>query len=81
MIENIQNCLAFGMPGGPEWIIILIVAVLIFGRRLPEIARGMGKSLTEFKKGVREAQNEVTSTIDEDISPIDEAEAEAEDNA
>lgn len=81
MIENIQNCLAFGMPGGPEWIIILIVAVLIFGRRLPEIARGMGKSLTEFKKGVREAQNEVTSTIDEDISPIDEADAEAEDNA
>jgi len=76
MIENIQNCLAFGMPGGPEWIIILIVAVLIFGKRLPEIARGMGKSLTEFKKGVREAQNEVTSTIDEDVSPIDEAEAE-----
>ena len=79
MIENIQNCLAFGMPGGPEWIIILIVAVLIFGRRLPEIARGMGKSLTEFKKGVREAQNEVTTTIDDDVSPIDEAEA--EDNA
>jgi Sec-independent protein translocase protein TatA len=36
----------------------------------------MGKSLTEFKKGVTEAQNEVTKTIDEDISPIEEAEAE-----
>ena len=76
MIENIQNIAAFGMPGGPEWIIILIVAVLIFGRRLPEIARGMGKSLSEFKKGVREAQDDVTSVVDEDISPIEEAEAE-----
>ncbi|MBN1124708.1 MAG: twin-arginine translocase TatA/TatE family subunit, partial [Sedimentisphaerales bacterium] len=34
-------------------------AVLIFGRRLPEIARGIGKSLTEFKKGIKDAQNEV----------------------
>ncbi|MBW8016551.1 MAG: twin-arginine translocase TatA/TatE family subunit [Planctomycetes bacterium] len=76
MIENIQNIVAFGMPGGPEWIIILIVAVLIFGRRLPEIARGMGKSLSEFKKGVREAQDDVTSVVDDDISPIEEAEAE-----
>ncbi len=76
MIENIQNIVAFGMPGGYEWIIILVVAVLIFGRRLPEIARGMGKSLTEFKKGVREAQDDVTKTVDEDISPIEEAEAE-----
>jgi sec-independent protein translocase protein TatA len=78
MIENMQNIVAFGMPGGYEWIIILVVAVLIFGRRLPEIARGMGKSLTEFKKGVSEAQNEVTNVIDEDISPIEEAEAEEE---
>jgi len=69
----IQNIVAFGMPGGYEWIIILVVAVLIFGRRLPEIAKGMGKSLTEFKKGVSETQNEVTKIIDEGISPIEEA--------
>ena len=69
MIEHMQNVVAFGMPGGWEWIIILVVAVLLFGRRLPEIARGMGKSLTEFKKGVKEAQEEVTKTVDEDIAP------------
>ncbi len=65
MTENLQSVLAFGFPGGWEWMVVLVIAVLIFGRRLPEIARGLGKSITEFKKGVKETENEVKDAIDE----------------
>ena len=58
-----------GIPGGWEWIVILIVALLIFGRRLPEIARSVGKSLTEFKKGINEAK-ESTDDLASDVRGI-----------
>jgi sec-independent protein translocase protein TatA len=60
------NMLAImGLPAGSEWILIALVALLIFGRRLPEIARNVGKSLNEFKKGVKESQDEIHKSIDE----------------
>lgn len=61
---------AFGMPGGSEWFIILVIALLLFGKRLPEVARSMGKSITEFKKGVRGAEDEINNSLQEadDIS-------------
>lgn len=51
----------FGMPGGIEWIIILVVALLIFGRRLPEVMKSMGKGIVEFKKGIKGIEDEVES--------------------
>jgi sec-independent protein translocase protein TatA len=57
--------LGFWTPGPFELIIILVIAVLLFGRRLPEIARGLGKSLTEFKKGVHEAEETKDELVDD----------------
>ena len=55
-----MNILAiFGLPGGAEWIVILIVALLVFGRRLPDVARSVGKSIVEFKKGLKDVKNEI----------------------
>jgi len=48
-----------GMPGGTELIIILVVVLLLFGStRLPQLARGMGKSISEFKKGISEGETD-----------------------
>jgi len=61
--------LGFWTPGPIEIIVILVVALLIFGRRLPEIARNIGKSLTEFKKGVHEAK-ETKDDLENEVKEI-----------
>lgn len=51
--------LAWAMPGLSETLVILVVALLVFGRRLPDVARSMGRSIVEFKKGLRGVQDDV----------------------
>jgi len=45
----------FGL-GPMELMIVGVVAVLLFGKRLPEVGRSMGKSIVEFKKGMRDSE-------------------------
>jgi sec-independent protein translocase protein TatA len=51
------------IPGGYEWILILLVILLVFGaKKLPELARGIGRSLGEFKKARHDFENEIAKT-------------------
>lgn len=57
----------FGSIGVPEILLILLVILILFGaRRLPEIGKGLGKGIREFKKASREITNEVTRTDEEE---------------
>jgi sec-independent protein translocase protein TatA len=44
-----------------EMMLLFVVALLLFGKRLPEVARSLGKGMMEFKKGLYDIQDEVTS--------------------
>jgi len=58
------NLLAW-MPSGWELLIIGIIALILFGRRLPEVGRSLGKGIGEFKKGRKDVQDEVTKETDD----------------
>lgn len=58
------------MPGGFEWIIIVLVILLFFGaKRIPELARGLGKGIQEFRK----ASDDIKKEIDKGKDDIDES--------
>lgn len=55
--------LAFGMPGPTEWIIIGILGVLIFGKRLPSVGKSLGQGIVEFKKGLTGVKDELDDAV------------------
>ena len=58
---------AFGLPHGSEWLYILIGIIILFGAdKLPKLARGLGKSMGEFKKAKEDFEREVHAAADAD---------------
>ena len=59
-LPGFHPIMAFGMPSGPDLIILLVIVLVLFGaKRLPELARGLGQSVNEFKKAKDEFDKEV----------------------
>lgn len=51
--------------GGPELLVVFLIVLLFFGaKRLPELARGLGKSMKEFKKATQEVQDDFQEAMD-----------------
>ena len=56
--------------GGGEIILILALVLILFGaKKLPELARGLGQGIKEFKKATREVTDEIQSSMDETPPP------------
>jgi sec-independent protein translocase protein TatA len=68
---------------GPEWIVVAVVLILLFGaKKLPELARSVGKSTSEFKKGMTEGAAETSdapaASASEEAGTSDDTEQKAE---
>ena len=65
-----MNVMFAAMLGGWEIVLILAVVLILFGaKKLPELAKGLGTGIKEFKKATREVTDEVTSAMDETPLP------------
>lgn len=68
IISSMQPVLLLSMPGGSEWIFIVIIALLLFGgKKIPELMRGLGRGIREFN----DAKSNVRSEIEEGIREKD----------
>jgi sec-independent protein translocase protein TatA len=63
-----NQLLMISMPGGSEWILIILVVLLLFGgRKIPELMRGLGRGIREFN----DAKNNVKDEIEQGIKEKD----------
>jgi sec-independent protein translocase protein TatA len=67
-----------GAPGGPELLVILLIAILLFGaNKIPELARSSGQAIGEFQKGREEIEEELQDMKDPDVSSESDASGDA----
>src|SRR6266496_4030580 len=58
LVNDLPSMLAW-MPGAAEWIVIAAFGLILFGKRLPEVGRSLGKGIVEFKKGLKGVEDEI----------------------
>jgi sec-independent protein translocase protein TatA len=67
-ISFLSSIFLLSMPGGSEWILIIIVVLLMFGgKKIPELMRGIGRGMREFN----DAKNNVKTEIEEGMKEKD----------
>lgn len=57
--------LLWGVPTGVEWVVIAGIALLLFGKRLPGVARSMGQGINEFKRGLKDGEVDLDGDDDD----------------
>ena len=67
-----------GIPGGPEMLVILLIAILLFGaNKIPKLARSSGEAIGEFQKGREEVEQELQQMQDGETKSADDTSATA----
>ena len=59
--------LAFFAPGPWQMVILLVIILLLFGNRIPDVAKSLGKGITEFKKGVKAGEDDDDDEDEEEL--------------
>ena len=71
MLLSIYNLLFISMPGGSEWLLIVLAVLILFGgRKIPEFMRGIGRGIREFNDAKSNVKKEIEEGINEkDTTP------------
>jgi sec-independent protein translocase protein TatA len=66
MLLSIKNLLLISMPGGSEWLLIVLAVLVLFGgRKIPEFMRGIGRGIREFQDAKNNVKKEIEDGINE----------------
>jgi len=71
------TAIAAWMSSPMEWGVVLVVALLLFGKRLPDVMRSMGRGIVEFKRGVRGVEDDIESEIHRSVDTPKSADSES----